>query len=151
MGTLRAGVGVQRADHPSFWERWEPQVQRTIGGYDLRVWGSKAGRHVTLASGEAALLCTVTYCPLPQGCSPSNKWPGHFLWPVKQGWEDRCHSQEKALRAHLVSFSPVRRVLQESSVRAAGGLSQLLTGLEHVKPTLLVLTTRHGGLAPDQG
>ena len=150
MGTLRAGVGVQRADHPSFWERWEPQVQRTIGGYDLRLWGSKAGRHVTLASGGDGAALHI-YCPLPQACSPCSKWPGHFLWPVKQGWDDRCHSQEKALGAHLVSFSPVRRVLQESSVRAAGGLSQLLTDPEHVKPTLLLLTTWHVGLAPDQG
>ena len=83
MGTLRAGVGVQRADHPSFWERWEPQVQRTIGGYDLRLWGSKAGRHVTLASGGDGAALHI-YCPLPQACSPSSKWPGHFLWPVKR-------------------------------------------------------------------
>lgn len=33
------------------------QVQRAIGGYDLRVGGSRAGRRVTLASGGTALPC----------------------------------------------------------------------------------------------
>lgn len=36
-------------------------------------------------------------------------------------------------------------------VRAAEGQSQLLMDLEHVKLTLLFLTTWHVGLVPDQG
>lgn len=42
--TLRAGVRVPITDHPGLGEKKELWVQKTVGTYALKIWGSKVGK-----------------------------------------------------------------------------------------------------------
>ena len=125
------------------------QVQRAIGGYDLRVWGSKVGRRVTLASGGDS---AAVYSPLS---TPTRAQPLQATGPPPLANETGLSGQASLPG---ISFKNSSGLVLSCLTSPAAELRQSSRGAESDpdgsrarKTHSFILTTWHVGLVPDQG